>query len=1303
MVLQTNNMEDAEQFRFNGQIYQLLLSLTGDGNGNRDLVETLALRRNNLAFVSFSDFSNLKRLDLAHNRLTSETLLKSGLNSCKQLQLLDLSHNHIVHRESVWTVVNELPMLMTLRVKGNPCFSYRNEKNRAKMRVAFLSGVVHIRSPDTLFRKLNKEIISIQEKCVALTYAACPQEEVERLRFQMIALRLNLSEDDEEVDMSKFDIHLIRGIHQYTSIHTLCLDGNRMSTLEGQCLESLPNLQRLSVLDNRFTSLNSVVLPLQLCDKLKHIKIGSRFCPELLDPKSFSIKAFTRLRGVQTIDGYSNPHPYTAEQEEAVSYLSKFGAGPNNVVDIDFTDRHIEMQQFWPILMALVELRDDEMELGAETILIRHKNFMRSNPGDYRLLLIHQLPSLVRVDDQVVTEDDRNNALNLWDNHYSKKCPRVEGPNSDRLTIRLVRTSEKGLDQGLRTVGATSAGTGAAAGQATGLAADTGAGTGALDVESRGTTAYDDVEVQHKRLPFIMAFETVLRFNLAILESAGMFLSKLEILINFIQIFSLILVFDIDWEITWPKSWLNITSWLSNLNLSIDAVWPSVEISVEYVKFVVIMTLPLLFLLVYFLKFNRDRWLYSYKAHFVRTLWTYFGIFCLLEFLTIVALLIAETETLRNLVAGKLAITPEFWGYFIIFSAIWASFIMLLILVICIFRCKSNDKVFWANNFSRLRKRICLFVITISYLPIARTIMVAFKCDRDSVDLLVYSGVPCPYTRGGFPAIWIVSIFFIFLYVIGIPLFFVVLIRKGIPSVLAAADLETDDKIIARLEEHLKKLKEEKKKKNPKVTEERIKKYTDKIKERKKISSQKYAMKVRNWRSPSSYLYSAYTRKQRYFKLVQLLEKLLLLVITLYLLTLGSVQEILGTAVVGIFLGLTVIFQPFSDFMEDLMDIVARAANSLNAGILTMLKFNVDFPAAICLFAVNGAAVSFILFNFVSYPIRSCLNNRKRAKMLSDEANMEDLGEQEVRSDSVAWEVDDQYSDIEEMEVEGAGAGAGVDADADAEDVEAPPPVEQPDNDEIVDPDNIQLENMEAEAHQEIPAPSDDDQSVMAAEGSGAEVPGGVEEMPPEENSEVRAVSASEVGSVATAAAAGGVAGLTAGGVASLAYTANKVRTDGMDAEKLAKEGEKAQYENRESTVDVASIPEEARSYLNTPQPPPLPPPPPPSFVASQDTSGTFTGRGSSAAAAAMAASASFGPAGQSVSSPMRTGSKFSRNASRFSHKPSPTSDGNRSRSSMLPERSSHRESTATPTIDELERRFQLLESFSTDSGSQKK
>ena len=34
---------------------------------------------------------------------------------------------------------------------------------------------------------------------------------------------------------------------------------------------------------------------------------------------------------------------------------------------------------------------------------------------------------------------------------------------------------------------------------------------------------------------------------------------------------------------------------------------------------------------------------------------------------------------------------------------------------------------------------------------------------------------------------------------------------QGIPSVLAAADLETDDKIIARLEEHLKKLKEEKK------------------------------------------------------------------------------------------------------------------------------------------------------------------------------------------------------------------------------------------------------------------------------------------------------------------------------------------------------------------------------------------------------------------------------------------------------------------------------------------------------------
>ena len=63
------------------------------------------------------------------------------------------------------------------------------------------------------------------------------------------------------------------------------------------------------------------------------------FLPECFGSGECHSKAFTRLRGVQTIDGYSNPHPYTAEQEEAVSYLSKFGAGPNNVVDIDFTDR----------------------------------------------------------------------------------------------------------------------------------------------------------------------------------------------------------------------------------------------------------------------------------------------------------------------------------------------------------------------------------------------------------------------------------------------------------------------------------------------------------------------------------------------------------------------------------------------------------------------------------------------------------------------------------------------------------------------------------------------------------------------------------------------------------------------------------------------------------------------------------------------------------------------------------------------------------------------------------------------------
>ena len=52
--------------------------------------------------------------------LSAALCTESGLNSCKQLQLLDLSHNHIVHRESVWTVVNELPMLMVCVSRESP-------------------------------------------------------------------------------------------------------------------------------------------------------------------------------------------------------------------------------------------------------------------------------------------------------------------------------------------------------------------------------------------------------------------------------------------------------------------------------------------------------------------------------------------------------------------------------------------------------------------------------------------------------------------------------------------------------------------------------------------------------------------------------------------------------------------------------------------------------------------------------------------------------------------------------------------------------------------------------------------------------------------------------------------------------------------------------------------------------------------------------------------------------------------------------------------------------------------------------
>ena len=74
-------------------------------------------------------FTNLRRLNLARNRLV--TLCGLGLEGMSHLQVLDVSYNVVRDRLlDVAGVVDALPSLVALMLRGNPCMRTKAERFR---------------------------------------------------------------------------------------------------------------------------------------------------------------------------------------------------------------------------------------------------------------------------------------------------------------------------------------------------------------------------------------------------------------------------------------------------------------------------------------------------------------------------------------------------------------------------------------------------------------------------------------------------------------------------------------------------------------------------------------------------------------------------------------------------------------------------------------------------------------------------------------------------------------------------------------------------------------------------------------------------------------------------------------------------------------------------------------------------------------------------------------------------------------------------------------------------------------------
>ena len=48
---------------------------------------------------------------------------------------------------------------------------------------------------------------------------------------------------------------------------------------------------------------------------------------------------FHRLRGLESLDRKINPQPLSDEQMQAIGHVSKWGIGPNNVTQVDLSNK----------------------------------------------------------------------------------------------------------------------------------------------------------------------------------------------------------------------------------------------------------------------------------------------------------------------------------------------------------------------------------------------------------------------------------------------------------------------------------------------------------------------------------------------------------------------------------------------------------------------------------------------------------------------------------------------------------------------------------------------------------------------------------------------------------------------------------------------------------------------------------------------------------------------------------------------------------------------------------------------------
>ena len=148
-----------------------------------------------------------------------------------------------------------------------------------------------------------------------------------------------------------------------------------------------------------------------------------------------------------------------------------------------------------------------------------------------------------------------------------------------------------------------------------------------------------------------------------------------------------------------------------------------------------------------------------------------------------------------------------------------------------------------------------------------------------------------------------------------------------------------------------------------------------------------YTQEVLSNPKAQTYLYLPFTYKHRYYKIWSMFQKLLLLILLLFVppKEWENLKLYLGSAIILVGLLFAAAQQPFADGMETIMEIGSHGANAINVFVALLITYRqswiVSLAGDVLLFAANLGNLILVMYTLILTPVRNCLFASKHAAM----------------------------------------------------------------------------------------------------------------------------------------------------------------------------------------------------------------------------------------------------------------------------------------------------------------------------------